>query len=182
MNSQNSSNQTSTHSPYFGVNLNSDTAYHKQTEYKDQGILLHENLLNVGHDDEAIAINASPKKRMYLYLFSICFTLLVNIVGLVHFSAEVHQLSEFSKATRIHKVVSACLTLLMLVTIIYGLIAHFGKKQGRQEFFVLVLKASIVVFLLDIPQLIIFGDSTSKNIRTVEILASLDVLYLAKRL
>ena len=187
MDLRNNSNQGPTYNPYSGLQgydyaprseFNSDAACYKQTEPKDQGIFLYKNSVDAGRDDEGMAVNASPQNETCSYVFSIWFALLINIVGLFHFSSQV---SHYLIVRTIYNVISACFTLLMLVTLIYGLVAHYGKKQGRQVFFISSLQLSVAIFLLDIPLLFIFGDSTSMNIRIVAILTSLFILYIAKK-
>ena len=145
---------------------------------KGQGILFHQNLMNPDYDDEGMAVNASLKKQTCSYLFALWIDLLVSIMALVYSSTQV---SQFLIAINIYNVISACFTLLMLVTIIYGLVVSCGKRQEKQGFFISLMQLSVAVLVLDLPLLFIFGDSTSLNLRIGAILASSIVLHIAKK-
>lgn len=82
----------------------------------------------------------------------------------------------------IKMLVSAFLTVFILITIAYGLSAFNSKIPERQNKFITLLKWLIVFYILDVPVLI-FTDSSGMLVgRIVGTIISLIVLYTARDL
>ena len=129
--------------------------------------------------DEVRAIDHSLKKNFAWYLLWLWFDFFLNVVWFVFF------LKDFVMASMtndIKMLVSAFLTVFILITIAYGLSAYNGKLPDRQKKFIILLKWLIVFYILDIPVLIFTKSGGMLAGRIVGTVISIIVLYTAKDL
>ncbi len=119
-------------------------------------------------------------KRDYLwYLIWLWFDFFLNIGWFIFF------LKDFVLASQtkdIRMIISAFLTVFIVITLAYGLSAYNGKRPDRQGRFITLLKWLIVFYIIDIPVLLFTGVGGMFFGRIAGIVISFAILYRAKDL
>jgi len=124
-------------------------------------------------------IDHSLKGDYLWYLIWLWFDFFLNIGWFFFFLKDFVIASQTKDAKMI---ISAFLTIFIVITLAYGLSAYNGKRPDRQNKFITLLKWLIGFYILDIPVLI-FSDSIGMLAgRIVGILISFLILYRAKDL